>query len=282
MMVRTQDNTAMECPICVTCGTQYPAAAAEPARCPICEDARQYVPVTGQRWTTLPALRATHNNVFRRYEEGLYAIGTQPAFAIGQRAWLLRTPHGNVLWDCIALLDDATLDIVRAFGGISAIAISHPHYYTTMVEWANAFDAPLWLHAADRDWVMRDDTAIRHWSGDTHSLLDGVTLVRAGGHFPGGAVLHWRDGRDGRGALLSGDVLQVVPDRKHVSFMWSYPNYVPLPAAQVRAIAARVEPFDYDAVYGAFWNAEIVGDGKAAVAASARRYIAMLERGPLG
>jgi hypothetical protein len=271
----------METFICTACGTQYAPSAAPPARCEICSESRQYVPYTGQGWTIPAKLALTHSNAFRRLAPDLYSIATQPAFAIGQRALLLRTPAGNVLWDCIALLDAATVDIVRALGGLSAIAISHPHYYTTQVDWAREFGCPVWLHADDREWVMRDDAALRYWEGDTHALAGGAALARLGGHFAGGTVLHWANGAGGRGIVLSGDVLQVVADRRHVSFMWSYPNFIPLPASQIRQIAARLAPFTYDAVYGGFVNAEITQGAQAAVAESVRRYLSMLETGTL-
>ena len=70
---------------------------------------------------------------------GLTAIETEPKFGIGQRAHLIQTPAGNVLWDCIAYLDDATVEQINALGGLAAIAISHPHYYSAMVEWAHRF-----------------------------------------------------------------------------------------------------------------------------------------------
>lgn len=271
----------MDAFICSTCGTQYTPNDAPPPSCAICTDVRQYVPPTGQAWTTLDKLRLTHHNYYRRLAPDLYAIATQPKVGIGQRALLVRHPAGNVLWDCLTLVDDATVDILRAFGGIAAIAISHPHYYTTMVEWARAFDCPVWLHEDDRAWVMREDPAILYWSGDTASIPGDMTLVRVGGHFKGGTVLHHPQGAEGRGALLSGDILQVVPDRKHVAFMWSYPNYIPLPAFTLREMEARLAPFDYDAVFGAFWDAEITQGGKAAVAESFRRTLSMMERGTL-
>jgi len=270
--------------ICTTCGTQYAPADQPPPACSICSDSRQYVPAGGQHWTTLAGLRRGHHNYYRRLAPDLYALTTQPKVGIGQRALLLRTPGGNVLWDCLTLLDDATIDIIEALGGLAAVAISHPHYYTTMVEWARAFDCPVWLHEDDREWVMRPDPLLRFWSGDTR-VLDEVPgnlhLVRLGGHFDGGTVLHWPAGADGRGALLSGDILQVAADRRHVSFMWSYPNYLPLPASTVRRMEARLAPFGFDAVYGAFWDAEITPGGQAAVAASFRRYLSLLERGTL-
>jgi glyoxylase-like metal-dependent hydrolase (beta-lactamase superfamily II) len=163
-----------------------------------------------------------------------------------------------VLWDCVSLLSPAVVDLINGLGGIKAIAISHPHYYTTMVEWSRAFgDAPVYLNAADQQWIMRPDSCIVAWEGDARTIAPGLTLVRVGGHFDGGTVLHWANGCEGRGALLTGDLLQVVADRKHLGFMRSYPNYIPLGAEAVKAVAVRVEPYDYDAVYGAFWDGVI-------------------------
>jgi hypothetical protein len=192
-----------------------------------------------------------------------------PDFAIAQRALLLRTPAGNVLWDCVALLDPATIGIVKALGGIAAIAISHPHYYASMVEWAQAFDCPVLLHEADARWVMRPDPAIRFWGGESHAVLPGVTLHRLGGHFAGGTILHWSAGA---GAIMTGDIASVTPDRRHVAFMWSFPNWVPLPAAEVARMGAVLDTLDFDAVYGAWWDRVIASGGKAAVAASVARY----------
>jgi hypothetical protein len=259
--------------VCATCGTQFAPSDQAPPACPICEDERQYLPVGGQRWTTLDAMRRGYFNAFRLYEPNLLGVGTVPSFAIGQRALLLRTPQGNVLWDCITLIDDATVEIIRALGGIGAIAISHPHYYSSMVEFAHAFGATIWLHAADREHVMRADPSIRFWSGETHALADGITLVNAPGHFDGATMLHWAGGAGGRGALLSGDIFQVVPDRKHLSFMRSYPNLIPLSARTVQRMDAVMQPFVYDRIYGAWWDRVIESGAKAAVAASVARYL---------
>jgi glyoxylase-like metal-dependent hydrolase (beta-lactamase superfamily II) len=155
----------------------------------------------------------------------------------------LRTPQGNVLWDCLSLLDDATISFIRGLGGLRAIAISHPHYYTRMQDWARAFNCPVHLHAADADWIRRPDPRIRHWHGETLEIAPGLTLLRLGGHFPGGTVLHWADGAEGRGAILSGDIVQVAADLNRVSFLWSYPNMMPLSAATVRRIADALAPW---------------------------------------
>lgn len=257
--------------ICATCGAQFGASSEAPGRCPVCEDERQYVGWSGQRWTTLDELRKVHRNELRD-DAGLTGIGTEPSFAIGQRALLVRSPGGNLLWDCITLIDDETVDAVKRLGGIRAIAISHPHYYSSMVEWSRAFDAPILLHEADRGWVMREDPRIDFWGGQTRALWDSMTLVNAGGHFEGGTVLHWPAGADGRGALLSGDIIQVVGDRRWVSFMYSFPNYIPLPARTVDHIVDSVEPFAFDRIYGAWWDRNVMSDAKGAVRRSAERY----------
>ncbi|TMD30379.1 MAG: MBL fold metallo-hydrolase, partial [Chloroflexi bacterium] len=116
----------MTCYICATCGVQFASTDSTPERCPICADERQYVGWSGQRWTTLDDLRKEHRNQMRD-DCGLTGIGTEPSFAIGQRALLIRSPQGNLLWDCITVIDDATVEVVRKLGGVRAIAISHPH-----------------------------------------------------------------------------------------------------------------------------------------------------------
>ncbi|SDL00128.1 hypothetical protein SAMN05421823_104109 [Catalinimonas alkaloidigena] len=264
--------------LCLTCGTQHAASDAPPAQCLICEDERQYVGHQGQQWTTLDALQQTHRNRMEEVEPHLTGIGTEPGFAIGQRALLVQTPAGNLLWDCISLLDDNTIRAVQALGGVQAIAISHPHYYASMVAWSEAFDrAPIYLHAADRSWVMRPHPSIRFWEGETLALWDTLTLIRCGGHFEGGTVLHWPHGANKQGALLTGDIIQVVQDRRFVSFMRSYPNLIPLPASAVRHIVAAVEPFAFDRIYGAWWPALVAREAKTAVRRSAARYIHALQ-----
>lgn len=147
-----------------------------------------------------------------------------------------------------------------------------------MLEWSRAFgNVPIHLHAADREWVMRPDPAIHFWEGDANPIAPDLTLLRLGGHFAGGAVLHWANWQQHRGVLLSGDILQVVP-ANHVSFMHSYPNLLPLSAAKIRRIAERLEPFAFDALYGAFSaRGEIETHAKQVVAASIARYLTCLD-----
>ncbi len=147
--------------ICVTCAAQFAASEAPPERCPVCEDERQYVGLRGQRWTTLEELRAEHRCEVRD-EAGYLGVGIEPAVAIGQRLLVAETGEGNVLWDMIPLVDDAAVEAVRARGDVRAIAISHPHYYTGMVEWSRALGGvPILLHEADREWIMRPDDVDR-------------------------------------------------------------------------------------------------------------------------
>ena len=255
--------------ICATCGVQHAESDRPPARCAICEDERQYVPREGQRWTTLDELRRERRAELREEGPRLLGVGCEPEFAIGQRALLLQTHAGNVLWDCVPMLDEM-VERVRSVGGLRAIALDHPHFYSTMVDWSRAFDVPIYLHAADRRWVMRPDDAIVFWDGETHELLPRVTLIQCGGHFEGGTVLHWND--DG-GALLSGDIVTVVADPGWVSFMYSYPNLIPLDAQTVERIVERLEPFEFDRIHGGWWGRVVETGGKEAIRRSAARYI---------
>ena len=125
--------------ICVRCGVQHAEAAGPPARCAICEDEREAVFRDGQQWTTPADLCCDHRNNVEPREPGLVGIRTEPRFAIGQQALLIQTPKGNVLWDCLSLIDDVTVEAVRAAGGLTAIASSHPHFYGAMAEWSRAF-----------------------------------------------------------------------------------------------------------------------------------------------
>jgi hypothetical protein len=258
--------------ICVTCGVQHAPSSEAPARCVICEDERQYVGWDGQQWIAPDDLRRTHAAELRDEEPGLLGIGCAPHFGIGQRALLVRTPGGNVLWDCIPLLDDEIHAAVRDAGGIAAIAISHPHFYSAMVEWSRTFSAPVLLPAADRQWIMRPDPCIELWDGPVLELHDGLRLVRCGGHFAGASVLHWPGGAGGRGALLVGDTIMVGRDRRQLSFMRSYPNLIPLSLLDVRRIAAMVEPLRFDRIWSGWWSAGIVTGGKTALRASVARY----------
>ena len=261
--------------ICTACGMQYAESEKPPAQCVICEEERQYVPARGQSWTTLEALAQSHMNSFREYEPGVIGFGA--GFAIGQRALLLRTLGGNVLWDCVSTLDAATVTAIKALGGIKAIAISHPHFYTTMVEWARAFDCHIHLNAADRQWIMRPDPVIYLCEVDTHKVFDCVTLVRCGGHFEGGTVLHWAQGANGRGVVCSGDILTVATDRKWLSFMRSYPNFIPLSAREVAHIGQAMAPYAFDTLYGHYFDRVIATQAKQVLEKSVARYIAAVE-----
>jgi len=260
--------------ICVTCGTQYPTSSDPPPACPICKDERQYIGRRGQEWITLESLQKRNRNVFFREGEDVWGIQTEPEFAIGQRALLLQTQNGGILWDCISLIDASTIELVKALGGLTAIAVSHPHYYASMVEWSRAFGGvPIYLHEADREWVQNPDSVIVFWKGETHRLNDDLTLIRVGGHFSGFQVLHWASGEKGSGALMTGDMPQVCPDRRYVSFMYSYPNLVPVDSATVLDIVSKLEPYNYSRLYGAWPKFIVSGDAKTALKRSAERYL---------
>jgi hypothetical protein len=185
----------------------------------------------------------------------------------------VRTSSGNILWDCISLLDDATVAFVRAAGGLNAIAVSHPHYYSSMAEWSHAFnDVPVFIHERDGDWLQRRDLNLQLWSGAARRINNDFALIHCGGHFEGYQVAHFSRGADGRGTLLAGDQPQVCADTRWVSFMYSYPNWIPVNAQTVERITGALDPLAYDRIYGAF-GLNVLRDAKQVVARSKARYL---------
>ena len=260
--------------ICTTCGTQFAPSSGPPEHCPICTDERQYVPPEGQQWTTLGAMQADgYRNELDEPEPNLAGIRTQPEFAIGQRAMLIQTRDGNLLWDCVSYIDEPTIRRLGELGGVDAIAISHPHFYSSMNEWSEAFGhVPVYLNQADRDWVMYPGANLRFWQ-EEQKLFGWLKLLRTGGHFPGSSVCYWPGGAEGRGVLLTADSPQVSADRKSVSVMRSYPNLIPAAPSQVERVLETLRPLTFDRVYGMFRRLVIPSDGKQAVVESLERYL---------
>jgi glyoxylase-like metal-dependent hydrolase (beta-lactamase superfamily II) len=261
--------------ICAACGNHYPGTEAPPASCLICADERQWVAPSGQRWTTMAELAGAgrHCDIWEE-EPGLLGVGVNPPVGIGQRGLIVRTPAGNLLWDPPGFLDDRAVERVREAGGLRAVTASHPHFYGAMAEWARAFGAGILVPEADASWVTSPDPAIRTW-GSREAVLPGVALVQCGGHFPGSAVVHWADGADGAGVLLTGDTIFVTPGEDRITFVWSAPNRLPLPEAAVRGIVSAVSPFAFDRIYGG-WAPTIRQDARQVLESSADRYIDFL------
>ena len=269
----------MPCYICTTCGSQHAESDQPPDRCATCQEERQYVALTGQQWTTIEALAETHEIALGEEEPGLLSVELRPAFGITQRALLVLHPDGNVLWDCVSLVDEVALETIGALGGISAIAISHPHFYASFVEWSVAFGGvPVYLHQADAAHVRRPDPCVIYWAGDTCPIVEGVTLVRTGGHFEGSALLHWPSGAGGKGVLLVSDTVKVGLDRQSVSVMRSYPNAIPVGPAALQQLEAQLAPLSYDRIYGAWPGHHIIEGAQSVVKRSFDRYRAQIAR----
>jgi hypothetical protein len=260
--------------LCATCGLEHPDTPKRPpGDCAICADDRQYLPIGGQRWTTLAELRKDRHATVTDMEPDLYGIVIDPKVGIGHRALLVRTPAGNLLWDAPGYFDEALIGDIERIGGLVAIASSHPHLTGLSITLSHHFGkVPVWYGADDERWVRRPDDVIRFWR-DQEEVLPGLTLVQCGGHFAGSAVLHWAAGAGGRGAILTGDTIRVNQDRTTVSFMRSYPNLMPLSPRSVRKVAAAVEPLAFDRIYGGFDGELIRSGGAEAVQFSAQRYI---------
>ena len=267
----------MECFICTNCGTQHAPAESPPSQCRVCSDDRQYVAHTGQGWTTHDELTVRlHARI--EPDDGLLGIGITEPFAIPQRALLVQSRDiGNVLWDCTSVVTPDAVATLGDLGGIDLIAISHPHFYASMVEWSDAFGGiPIFLHDADRQWIRRTTPAIRTWRGDRLALSDTVSLIHLPGHFPGSAALHWTDAPNGRTVLLAGDSLHVAADHRHVSVMHSVPNYIPVGPRVISDVQHRLNGVDFDDLYGFTWGLNIISGARDAVDQSLDRYAAVI------
>lgn len=262
--------------ICPTCGGHFAAADAPPDICAICADERQWVPATGQRWTTAAELAdAGYRSDIRAVEPDLIGVGVNRDLGVGHRGLLVRTAEGNLLWDPPAFLDDQAVQAVRDAGGLHTVSSSHPHMYGAAADWSSAFGADVLLPEVDLPWLHRPIPRLRTWAGSLQ-VLPGVTLVQCGGHFPGSAVLHWAEGAEGRGALFTGDTMLVTPGEDRVTFMWSAPNRLPLPERDVRGVVEAVRPYAFDRIYGGWWQPVLRAGAKQVVETSAERYIQFL------
>ncbi|KAI9812488.1 MAG: hypothetical protein M1827_004719 [Pycnora praestabilis] len=253
--------------ICTACGTQYGTADTSKLQsCRVCDDPRQFVPPSGQSFTTLAEMREKFKNkwVQDTVDKRIWSIWTEPKFGIGQRAILLQTSKGNVLWDLIANLDTETIELIRSLGGLKAIVISHPHYYTTHIQWAKTFNCPVYISAEDQGWINRseDYEVKRHFIKEgTEEVLDGVRAIKTGGHFDGSLVLHWNN------KLFIADTFVTVPSGLYYvnrppgttsySFMWSIPNMIPLPPSQMLQIWHALQPFGFTTTHGAFLGMDV-------------------------
>lgn len=231
----------------------------------MCQDPRQFVPPSGQSWTCVEEMQQKYANKWKPIDddEDIYSIWTEPKFGIGQRCILICTPEGNVLWDCITHLDEATKDFINSKGGLKAIVISHPHYYTTHLTWAKTFSCPIFLAADDESWLARKDSAeSRRFIGNAiQEILPGVTAVKIGGHFPGSLVLHYAS------RLFIADSLVTVPSAMYhrdrpqgttsYAFMWSIPNMIPLPPTELQKMWSALKPWQFTSTHGAFFGQEV-------------------------
>lgn len=264
--------------ICTTCGTQFPTTDRKAlTTCHICDDPRQFVPPAGQSFTTLAEISKTHENEFTPYEadERMISIRTVPKFAIGQRAILLRTPEGNVLWDCVTLLDEETVRRVNELGGLKAIVISHPHYYSTHVEWARAFGCPVYISAEDKSWTTMSSSHQQLITSTETEILDtGIKAIKLGGHFPGSLVLLFAS------HLLIADTLVTTPSGlgkwdvdalgekrakppglNTFAFLWSIPNMIPLSVGEMGRMWGVLKGYEFGSTHGAFEGMDVVDEG---------------------
>lgn len=244
--------------ICNACGTEYDEAEVMDNHCKICDDSRQYVPEAGQCWTTHEELKKSRSLQVKPINDKVYELRILPSFAISQRAFLILSEKGNILWDCVPLLDESTVAFINSTGGLKAIAISHPHYYSNVKTWAATFNCPVYIHEKDKEWAPKSE-AINLWSGEEKELWDGIKIINTGGHFAGACILHVPFLSE-KGTVFCGDSLQVSRSKKFISIMYSYPNQIPLPVSEIKRISLLLKKYHFDKLYGAFSFQNLTSD----------------------
>lgn len=253
--------------ICCTCGTQYPQNYSS-NECTICNEERQYVPESGQQWISTDLFKLKHRNKIVALTSYLFEIVVEPSFAIGQRAFFLISASGNILWDCVPLLNDEIFEFINSKGGLKAIAFSHPHYYSNMNDWAKAFDCPIFIHEEDEPYIVDKGVAIKLWHGKELKLWDDIRLINIGGHFKGSSVLLLPNG-----VMLCGDTMYLSPSKKHFAMMYSYPNRIPLPIKEIIRIKKALDDLDFNAVYGFYSYQNLTENVKEILESSFSRYL---------
>jgi glyoxylase-like metal-dependent hydrolase (beta-lactamase superfamily II) len=265
-------NSTTQSTICTTCGTKFPDDQKSPELCPICNDDRQFINLKGQSWTTSEDLEKSHAVKISKINNRLHYLTIKPDFAIGQRAFLLLSASGNILWDCIPLLNDTTKAFIHEHGGLKAIAFSHPHFYSNMNEWAEEFDCPIYIHEKDKAWIFNPGPHIQLWNGDEKPLWDDIKLAHVGGHFPGSSMLHIA-GMSNGGVMLCGDSLYISRSRRHTAVMFSYPNSIPLLKEDFAAFYEKCSKLKFDTLYGAtFEGQDLEGNAYPIFTKSMNRY----------
>jgi len=259
--------------ICTACGTEFPSDSDLPQLCPICDDDRQYIPEKGQTWTNPDELSNNYSVLIKKINNRLYELKMIPGFAIGQRAFFVLASGGNILWDCIPLIDEPTIDFIKSKGGLKAIAFSHPHYYSTMNVWADVFNCPIYIHQNDEQWIMNKGNHVSLWVDTERELWDSIRIINIGGHFPGSSILHIPF-LSPEGLVLCGDTLYISRSKRHIAVMHSYPNQIPLSLREVHRINEQVQNIQFDTLYGAFSGQNLSNNVKIIFDNSMKKYFA--------
>lgn len=110
------------------------------------------------------------------------------------------------------------------------------------------------------------------WSGDETSLWDGMRLINIGGHFEGSSILHVPF-LSPEGSILCGDTLFLSPSKKHFSAVYSSPNRIPLPLAEIKRIKNRMDQIPFDSFYGYIKTQNLDNEVKNILENSMARYV---------
>lgn len=259
--------------ICLICGTCFPPSTQPPQVCQLCAGKQQLVLGEGTDWTTEEELiQNDFHNVMNFEEHNLWSIRVRPSFASSQRAFFFHSDRGNVLWDCLSLLDKETVEKLEDLGGIHTIILSNPHFQTGVCKWAERFDAEVIVHESDVEFLVEQPRRLKTWTGEYYQLQDEFKLVRIGGSFPGSSVLVWQAGAEGKGCMFTGDTLFVTKDQCWISFLDSN-QHVVWKISEIQELGQKLSAYVFDRIYGAWPNRTIDSNGNEVVSQSVKRVV---------
>lgn len=262
----------MERFICVICGTCFPPSTQPPQVCQLCTGKQQLVLEGGTDWTTEELIQSDFHNVMNLEEPNLWSIHIRPSFASSQRAFFFRSDHGNILWDCLSLLDEQTKQQLDDLGGIQTIVLSNPHFQTGVCKWAEQFHAEVVVHETDVKFLVEQPRRLKTWTGEYYQIQDGFDLIRIGGSFLGSSVLIWQAGSQEKGCMFTGDTLFVTKDRSWISFLDSN-QHVVWKISDIQDLGQKLNKYTFDRIYGAWPNRTIDTNGNEVVKQSVKRVV---------
>jgi hypothetical protein len=117
--------------------------------------------------------------------EGVYRLGYNDRSSWGAHSFLIRRPSGNVMVDA-PRWTKPVMATLEAWGGLSAILLTHQDDVADAGRYAAHFKAHVWIHEADRGAAGYADQILR--GREPVRIADGLLAIPVPGHTEGSVV----------------------------------------------------------------------------------------------